>query len=189
MAPDNSTIARHEARAQIERDLALGVPLQRIAKKYGVSKDAAWRHKKKLPPQLKQALLAGSLRPEVDLDKLRISEGEGLLANLAAQRARLLLMQDWAQETEQISIAAQISAQIHRNLELVGKYLGEFAQHHVTTSVSLLVSPEYLTLRTELLRALAPFPDARKAVADALGKIERKAAQPPALPAPEVTDG
>jgi hypothetical protein len=146
------------------------------------------RHRKRLPPQLKAAMLAQALRPAVDLDQLRSTEGEGLLANLSAQRARLLLWQDWAASAEQFAIAAAISAQIHRNLELVGKYLGEFAQHHVVSNVSVLLSPQYLELRAALLKALAPHPEAKKAVADALHRIESEAARRTelqALPAPE----
>jgi hypothetical protein len=177
-----SSITQHEARAQIERDLAIGLPLRRLAKKYGLSKDALYRHRKRLPPQLKAAMLAQSLRPEVDLDKLRITESEGLLVHLASQRAKLLLWQDAAASAEQFQVASAISAQLHRNLELVGKLVGEFAQHHVSTSVSVLISPQYLELRAALLRALQPFPDARRAVADAIHRLEAKAAQqaPPA---------
>ena len=179
------SIERHEARAQIERDLALGVPLRRLAKKYGISKDALCRYRKRLPPQLKAAMLAQSLRPEVDLDKLRTTESEGILANLAVQRAKLLLWQDWAASAEQFAIATAISAQIHRNLELVGKYLGEFAQHHVVSNVSVLVSPQYLELRSALLRALQPYPEARRAVAAALRRTEEPAADHPPQPVSE----
>ena len=172
-----STIEDHPDRARIERDLALGKPLSKIAKKYGVSKDAAWRHKSKLPPQLKAALAAHALAPAEDLEKLRIEEGDALLSNLAAQRARLLIAQDAALEAEQFGLVAQLAGGIHRNIELVGKYLGEFAQHHHVTSVSILVSPEYLTLRNSLIRALAPFPAARQAVAAVLHQAESAGAQ------------
>jgi hypothetical protein len=132
------------------------------------------------------------LKPEVDLEALRVTESEGLLVHLAAQRARLLLWQDACASSEQFQVASAISAQIHRNLELVGKLVGEFAQHHVTTSVSVLLSPQYLELRSALLRALQPFPDARAAVVEAIHRLETKAAQQArqpvleALPAPEV---
>jgi hypothetical protein len=188
-----NAIARHEARAQIERDLALGVPLRRMAKKYGIGKDALCRHRKKLPPQLRAAMLGQALRPEMDLDQLRTTEAEGLLAQLSVQRARLLLWQDSAAAAEQFTVATAISGQIHRNLELVGKYLGEFAQHHVVSNVSVLVSPAYLELRSALLSALAPFPEARAAVAATLHKVESEAArgmapttiEAAALPPPE----
>jgi hypothetical protein len=190
---NQSSITRHEARAQIERDLAIGLPLRRLARKYGVSKDSLHRHRKRLPPQLRAAMLAQSLRPEVDLDKLRTVESEGLLVNLAAQRAKLLLWQDAAASAEQYQVASAIAAQLHRNLELVGKYLGEFAQHHRVAHVNMMISPEYLELRSILLRALLPFPEARRAVADAIHRLEMKAAQQAspvlepvaALPAPE----
>jgi hypothetical protein len=142
--PRRSSIVGHPDQARIERDLALGRPLQRIARKYGVSKDAAWRHKKHLPPQLKTALAGHALAPGQDLDKIRVDESEGLLANLAAQRARLLISQDAAMEAEQFGVVAQLASGIHRNLELVGRYLGEFAQHSIHTTISLLVTPEYL---------------------------------------------
>src|ERR1035438_3127662 len=104
-----SIVERHEQRAAIERDLCIGIPLRRLAVKYDIHKDALFRHRKKLPPQLKAAMLAQSLRPEVDLDTLRAVEGENLLANLAAQRCRLLLWQDAMQEAEQFQIATHIS--------------------------------------------------------------------------------
>ena len=172
-------VDRHPDRAAIERDLCLGVPLRRIAKKFGggLNKDCLHRHRKKLPAPLRRAMLAQALKPAEDLEKLRLTESEGLLANLAAQRCRLLLWQDSVAASEQFGIAAAISAQIHRNLELVGKYLGEFAQQSIQTNVSILISSEYLALRASLLRALQPFPEARAAVAAALHRMEAEAAQ------------
>ncbi len=40
------------------------------------------------------------------------------------------------------------------------------------TTVSVLVLPEYLAARSALVAALAPFPDARRAVVDALAALE-----------------
>lgn len=176
-----SSITEHVDRARIERDLALGRPLRIIAKKYGVSITAAFRHKKKLPPQLKAALAAHALRPAEDLDKLRVEESEGLLGHLAAQRARLLISQDACLEAEQFGLVAQLAAGIHRNIELVGKYLGEFASHSTQTTISILVTPEYLDLRASLLRALQPYGDARRAVAATLHQVEERAVQRPPL--------
>jgi hypothetical protein len=47
-----------------------------------------------------------------------------------------------------------------------------FAQHHVSTSVNVLVSEDYLRLRQALTMALRPFPEARRAVAAELHRIE-----------------
>ncbi len=154
-----------------------------VARKYKVSKDSAYRYLRKMPPQLRAAHMGGTLRAGADLEKLRIDESEGLLQNLAAQRARLLLLQDAAMETENPGLAAQISGAIHRNLELVGKYLGEFAQHQIRATVSVLVQPEYLQMRAALVRALQPYPEARAAVAAVLHQIESKGAEWPPAPA------
>ncbi len=183
MAGSRSAILDHPDRARIEYDLARGVPVRVVARKYQISKDSAYRYLRKMPPQLRAAHAGAKLRAGADLEKLRIDESEGLLQNLATQRARLLLLQDAAMETENPGLATQISGAIHRNLELVGKYLGEFAQHQIRTTVSVLVQPEYLQMRAALVRALQPYPDARAAVAAVLHQIESKAAEWPSAPA------
>jgi hypothetical protein len=161
--PGRSIIENHPDRGRIEHDIAAGVPGRVIGRKYGLSRDCIQRHAKKMPPQLRTSKYTGLLRAEGDLEKLRVEESEGLLANLAQQRARLLLMQDMSIELADAEMVGRISGQIHRNLELVGKYLGEFASRSVQTNISLLVTPEYLTLRSALLLALRPFPEARVA--------------------------
>jgi hypothetical protein len=151
-----------------------------IARKYDVSRDVVHRWSKtKIPPQLKAKRYVGLLKATDDLEKLRIEESDNLLKNLAMQRARLLLAQDAAIAIEVLSVIARLSGQIHQNLELVGKYLGEFAKVSVQTSVSLLVTPEYLKLRAALLQALWPYPEARQAVAAILHDTEGAAAQEP----------
>jgi hypothetical protein len=155
------------------------VPSRTIARKYDISKDVVLRWSKKIPLQLKAKRYVGLLKATDDLERLRIEESDNLLKNLAMQRARLLLAQDQAIAIEDLSVIARLSAQIHQNLELVGKYLGEFAKVSVQTNISLLVTSEYLKLRSALLQALWPFPEAKYAVAAVLHDIEGAAAQEP----------
>jgi hypothetical protein len=173
-----SQIDVHPQRARIELEIAMGKSLRRIARKFHVHVDAVWRHKRKLPPQLKAALAGHTLRPGIDLEKLGIEESEGLLQNLAYQRAKLLLVQDLAVENHEPGIVAQLSAQIHRNLQLVGQFLGAFAEHQLTANISILIQPEYLRLRQVLVQSLQPFPDAKRTVATALHKLEAEMAPP-----------
>jgi hypothetical protein len=177
--PGVCTIEKHPRRGEIEHDIAVGVPCRTIARKYDISKDVVLRWSKKIPLQLKAKRYVGLLRAADDLEKLRVEESDNLLKNLAMQRARLLLCQDKAIALEDLSAIARLSSQIHTNLELVGKYLGEFARHSVQTNISLLVTPEYLKLRTALLQALADFPEAKYAVAAVLHDIEGAAAKEP----------
>jgi len=160
-------------------DIAVGVPSRTIARKYDISKDVVLRWSKKIPLQLKAKRYIGLLRATDDLERLRVEESDNLLKNLAMQRARLLLCQDKAIVLEDLMAIARLSGQIHHNLELVGKYLGEFARHSVQTNISQLVTPEYLKLRSALLQALAPYPEAKFAVAAVLHDIEGAAAQEP----------
>jgi hypothetical protein len=173
----HSTIIDHPERAAIERALAIGSPpVRQLSKKYKVSLDTLYRYKKQIPPQLRTAHLGMRLKAGADLETLRLSESESILQNLAQQRARLLVSQDHALEQGDARLVAYLSGEIHRNLKLVGQYLGEFAQHQIKTNVSVLIQPQYLEFRSKLLTALGPYRDAKAAVAKALHEMEAKAA-------------
>jgi hypothetical protein len=189
MPKGNSTILLHPDRARIEYDLARGVPPRTVSKKYGPTIWALYRFRKKLPPQLRAAAIGRKLKAGAELDALREDESQGILQNLALQRARLLLVQDQALEGGDTREVTLISDAIARNISLTGRYLGEFAAHSVTTSVSVLISAEYLDLRTDLLRALAPYPEARRAVAAALHTRESAMAAAPEAATPLTIEG
>lgn len=55
-----------------------------------------------------------------------------------------------------------------QDLELLGKLLGELKD---TATVNVLILPEWQTLRAAILSALAPYPQARIAVAETLQKV------------------
>jgi hypothetical protein len=176
--PERSKIVSDPNRPLIDRALAMGIPMTQIGKRYGYSFDAISRYREHMPQQLKAAIVAAALKPkEADLDKLRIEESEGILGNLAHQRARLLVCQDECMEQGAVEQVARLSGVIHKNIELTGRYLGLFAQHHVSSQVNIMVSEDYLRLRQALTMALRPFPEARRAVAEELHRIEGQIAQ------------
>jgi hypothetical protein len=173
-----SRIEKDSNRPLIERALAMGVSLAQVGKRYGYSLAAVHRYRDRMPAQLKAAIIGATLKPGVDdLEKLRSDEAAGLLGNLAHQRARLLLTQDVAMEEGAGELVARLSTVIHKNLEMVGKYLGLFANLNVNTNVNVLISEDYLRLRHALVLALRPFPAARHAVSEALHRIEGEVAQ------------
>ncbi len=176
--PPRSKIFSDPNRPLIDRALAMGVPMAQVGKRYGYSFDAISRYREQMPLQLKAAIVAAALKPkEADLDKLRIEESEGILGNLAHQRARLLVCQDVCMEEGAAELVTRLANTIHRNIELTGRYLGLFAQHHVSSQVNIMVSEDYLRLRQALTMALRPFPEARRAVAEELHRIEGQIAQ------------
>jgi hypothetical protein len=133
-------IAEDPNRPLIDRALAMGTPMTRVARRFGYPTATIASYRNRMPQQLKAAIVAAELRPkEADLDQLRIDESEGILGNLAHQRARLLVCQDESMEAGAFDQVARLSNTIHKNIELTGKYLGLFAQHHVH-AVNITVS-------------------------------------------------
>jgi hypothetical protein len=172
------SICAHERRHQIELGLVHRVPLRVLAARFDCSRDALHRHRHKhLSPQMAAAILAAQKPSEVDLEQLQRSESEGLLAQLVTQRARLQQHSDMALELGDVRSAVATERVIVSNLELVAKLLGQLVQRHEVTRTSILLSPDYLALRSALVAALRPFPEAAKAVGAALHALESQAAQ------------
>jgi hypothetical protein len=146
-----------------------------IARRYGMSKDSVARHSANhLPDQLRAKLIAGP-DLDIDLDRLRETESQSILMHLASLRARLFASLDTAEECGDGAMLAQLSGQIHKNLELVAKLVGDLAVGGSVTN-NILIAPVYVELRHALFAALTAFPDARIAVAAALHSIEHRAA-------------
>jgi hypothetical protein len=180
-------IRLREDREKIEFDLATGKSIRQLANKYQIHEKSLYKYREKLPPQLRAAYVSQMLAPGVSLEELKVTESEGILKTLAVQRARLFLEQDKAIENENSALVATLSNSITRITELVAKYLGEMQVHSTQTTISVLISPEYLRLRNMLIKALAPFPEARKAVADVLHNEEGGAAARISTPLIDVT--
>jgi hypothetical protein len=70
---------------------------------------------------------------------------------------------------------SRVAGQLHRNLEITGKLVGDLAMGSTTIN-NVLVMPAYVEMRVELVNALRPFPEAARAVASVLHMIEGKAA-------------
>src|SRR5262245_14046500 len=176
--PTQCTICLSDKRHQVEIALVHRVPLRVIAKRYGLSFDAIWRHgKKHLSPQLRAAILAAQKPQAVDLEQLQRSEAEGILSQLVAQRARLQLTVEQAQELGNIADVVKAEKAITDNLTLVAKLLGQLTVHHQVTHASGRVAPDSLRLRQVLAEALWPFPPAALAVGKALHQLEAEAAR------------
>src|SRR5262249_18445908 len=168
------TVCKHRERAGIDLGIARGVSSTALARRYGLHHDAILRHgKNHLPPQLRAQLIAGP-DLDIDLNKLKETESQSLLANLVAIRHRLFATLDTAEECGDGNMISRIVGQLHHNLEVTGKLLGDLNVGHTTNNI--LVLPEYVELRVALVNALQPYPEAARAVSAALHTIEHKAA-------------
>lgn len=166
----------HEQRAAIEFGLARRVPVRTLARKFGLSQQSIFRHKRShLSPQMKAALLRAIRPSKIDLEQLRHDESENLIQHVVAQRAKLYVLSDQAEEVGDLRAAAQLQGRLTANLELGAKLVGELRTAGVTVTQNILMNPQWNELRATLIRALRPFPDARKAVTQVLQTVESQA--------------
>jgi hypothetical protein len=172
----NCGVCGHRERSAIDLAISRGVSITAISKRSGLHPDALYRHSKNhLPAQLRAKLVAGPDLDGIDLPRLRETESQSLLLHLVNLRHRLFAALDAMEEFGDAGGLTSVSAQLHRNLEITGKLLGDLAvgSSHVT---NILVSPAYVEARGAIVGALRGFPEAARAVAAALHGLESRAA-------------
>jgi transposase-like protein len=158
--PRRCTVCAHPERAAIDDALVAGGSLRGIARTFALSEDALFRHRSEhIPARLahaqeaKEATQADSL-----LDRL---------LDLSKETAAILKEVRTGEEPDN-ELALKAIARAEKQIELQARLLGELKE---TATVNVLVLPEWQTLRTAIISALAPFPQARVAVAEALQRI------------------
>ncbi len=179
-------VCTSEQKILIETLLARGVAAEAIASKVNltfggdkskeVSSSSVYRHRKHMPQALVESLKVKSfssiLGKGVSLDELRKQESENLLAHLIAYRAELDTDIATARFNGDLAVVSSLAGRRNHLLETLAKLLGELGITSVTNNVALIASSDYLRLRTGLMRALMPFPQARAAVAAVMLELE-----------------
>jgi len=148
------TICSHAQRYEIEELLATRQRTYRaIALQYGVSKDAVARH-----------VSGGHIGQLLALaaDAERTAAADSLLDRIEALQSQTMAILDNA-EDQRTALAAV--AQARNNLELIGEVTKELNR---TPTINLAFNPEWIELRTLIVGALDPFPDARESVLRAI---------------------
>ena len=160
------TICNHPARPQIDLAIATGLSKRAVAARFVVSRDAVWWHAQAhLTAEMRAALATKLLQREGDTRRILLEEGAGVTEALKAIRGPLFCLYLAAVDTGDSKAAAALSGRLHENLALVAKLTGELVPHAGTTITNILLSPDFQRLRTELIRVLARYPEARAEVA------------------------
>jgi transposase-like protein len=153
--PRRCTVCNHPERNSIDEALVTGAPYRSVAKRFGLSESAVYRHKSEhLPAHLLQA-------KEVEA----VARADDLLEQVRNLQTRALDILERAEKTGDLRTALAAISQARGNLELLGKLAGELDERPV---VNLNVSPEWMELRTLIVGALDAHPQARGAVLSAL---------------------
>jgi hypothetical protein len=159
--PRRCTVCDHPKRSDVDRALVTRTgPMRGIARKFGMSEDALYRHAWE---HLPQTLARGVERKEA-------ARGADLLARLSEVHEDTRAIFREARETQQAGLALQAVARLEKQLELEARLLGELKDAG-TTTVNLLVTSEWRAAQSALLEALAPYPAARVRAAQALATL------------------
>jgi hypothetical protein len=157
--PRRCTVCDHPERHGIDEALVSGTPYRSVAKRFGLSESAVYRHKTEhLPAHLLKA-------KEVE----EVAQADDLLEQVRHLQAHALGILERAEKAGDLRTALAAISQARGNLELLGKLAGELDDR---PQVNVLVSPEWLELRTVIVGALEPHPAVRGAVLRALEGAE-----------------
>lgn len=159
--PRACTICTHSERATIDTALATGTAYRDIARQFAVSKDALSRH---ATEHIAQALAQSAAAR---------SEGAALdvVAQLRTINEAALAILTGARKADDGELALKAIDRLQRQIELQAKLLGDLDERS-RVEVSVVMSQQWLDLRAVILHALAPYPDARAAVAHALSAAQ-----------------
>ncbi len=153
--PRTCTICNHHDRESIDRELVDGQSFRTIAHQWGVSIDALKRHKRDhLPQTLVNAHRAA-----------QAAHGNDLLDQIEALQQKTLAVLNKAETRGDHTLALKAIAEARRNLELLAELTHELNRN---PQVNILLSPDWVRLRSLILDALLPYPEARQRVATAL---------------------
>jgi hypothetical protein len=157
-----------------------------LATKFGLHKDAIHRHWR---DHVTDAAKAGYLCGPAELATLgerAAIEGDSVLDYLKLCRTVLTGQLAAMTEAGDGRGAAYVAGQLTRTLEAIARVTGEIGELarstiNINGNVSILTdSPAFARVQATMLRALAPFPDARGAVVVALRSLDAENAQAPA---------
>lgn len=149
------SICRHADRDAIDRALVEGQPYRDIAGLYDLSKSAVERHgRSHLPATLTNAAEAEE-----------VARADSLLAQLRALQERALGILAKAEGSGDFRTALLAIREARGCLELFARLAGEL---QTGTDLRVVVAPEWIHLRGQVLDSLKGFPEARQAVAEAL---------------------
>jgi len=157
--PKQCPVCVHNERQEIEKTLLGSATLPEIAQRFALSKWAVYRHKHRhLPSTLIKAQEAKE-----------VARADSLLDQLKHLQQKALTLLDKAEAAGDLRTALQGVREAKGCLELLAKLQGELAQEG---SINIVLSPSWVSLRTVILRALEPYPEAKLKIAQALSEVD-----------------
>ncbi len=161
--PRVCSICVHPKRKEIDKALTeRSASNRRIATQYGVNESAIRGHKTN---HLKDRLLKAAERDE----QADIRNALDVVGQLRAINGASLTILKEARETRDGDLALKAIDRIQRQIELQAKLIGELSDGN---TVNVVISADWIEIRSAILVALQPYPAAAQAVAGRLAVTE-----------------
>ncbi len=154
------TVCSHPEKEEIDRLLVRGDSIAGIARDFAVSEDALKRHFDNHVPKTLAA--SPSAKEITDADKL-LSEIE----EVKNRALRLLDKAENAQDTRVYGPPSQYLKEFREYVRLMAELSGKLAAR---PQITIINHPQWIELRTVIIEALDPYPDAKAAVVRAIRK-------------------
>ena len=179
-------------RVRAERLLASGASIAATATKFELPYHSLRRHwLHHVSAELKASYVGGAGKTKQDLEAMAADESLGILDHYRIIRGRLYRLFDAASETGDRNGGALLAGRLHENLAGAARLTGELRTGGFITvnQQNFSLDPSYARVIGEIVRAVAPYPEARMRVIEALRKIEGPSPSPPMIEAPAVVNG
>lgn len=148
------TICTHPERAAIDQALIGDAVNLRLAQQYDVTEQAIRRHKAE---HLPDALVQAGAAQEVARADMLIQQAEALYSKAVGVLRK-------AEKANELRTALMAIREARETLALLLEVEGRLDRR----PVNILVAPQWIDLRAVIIQTLAPYPEARAALAAAL---------------------
>jgi len=175
-------VCKHPERARIELLHASGVSLDKIAEKFGVSRDSVFRHMHRhVEPSAVASYLAGAAQI-ADLAMIAAEESGSVLDHLKILRSALFRSLDMTAKAGDHSSVVTISGALLKVLRQLGTLSGEIQQAastviSISNNAVIISSPPFLALQQGLLEIARKHPGARGDIVSLFARLDQQFAQ------------
>jgi hypothetical protein len=149
------TVCKHKQLEEINKQLLNGTPYRDIAKHFELSSTSLHRHKERhIPTELSKAKEARE-----------VAQADGLLDQVRNLRQKALNLLHQAETSNDLRAAGIFLKELREQIKLWAELEGRLATQ---PQINILINPQWIGLRTQIITALEPFPQAKEAVLHAI---------------------
>ena len=152
------TVCGHKDAEEINKLLLSGTSLRDVAGQFDLSKTALARHKENHIP--KELLKSNDIQ--------EIAKADALLVQLGEVREKTLSLLDKAEQAADTRVYGAPVAylrEVREQIKLIAELEGRLASQ---PQITIINNPQWIVLRTQIIGALEPYPEAREAVIHAI---------------------